>query len=730
MQQQEFNHFFQQFLNEAQQQAVQPKEGILLVTAGAGSGKTRVITSRIVNLMLNHSVSASAILALTFTNKAAAEMKERIERFLPNNSSLPFIGTFHSYCLLLLKIHGHFLGLDTFTILDSDDQLQLLNTLIKRHHLEKRISAKNLASFISSYKNSLRSTKTAEYQDPLVMQLMQHYEQEKKLSKSLDFDDLLLETLTLFEKHSVFKYQFQQRIKHVLVDEYQDTNLIQHELLKHMTLNEKQFCSESLCVVGDEDQSIYSWRGATVANILHFKKDFAATKTIKIEQNYRSVQPILDIANAVIENNTNRNPKRLWSDKPGSNRAYSIACISAHQEGLCITQFLTIHKDLRNVAILYRAHYQSRVIEESLIRQSIAYRIIGGIQFYERKEVKDILAYLRLIANPFDRVAFFRVINCPTRGLGQKFEQDFYALWEQQPLYSFIDVAQELLANGSLTGTKKKSLHDFVEIIKSARPDEQPAVCIERIVQQVQYYTYLKENFDLQEAVAKIDNIKELQRGAAYAQEHGSTTLHQFLHEVALMQEKASKSHDESHDHVQLMTVHAAKGLEFKTVIIAGLEEGLFPSTHAQYSPEALEEERRLFYVAITRAQERILLTSSRYRALYGTVTEQKASRFIQEIPEKLLKKMDGSQWTGAHYAALFSQWLDNKAPTVFTFKTASPASSAIATHGWYKNQRVSHPTFGIGIIKEIEKRAQDIYIAAQFPTGLKKVKASFLKRL
>lgn len=758
MQQQRFKEFFEQELNSEQKKAVAQKDGSMLVIAGAGSGKTRVITSRIINLLINENVPAQSIVALTFTNKAALEMKERITHFLGTQAEKTFIGTFHSYCLNLLRSNPHLLPFANFTILDSDDQQQLLQNIIKRNALQKKITAKNLGYQISIRKNNTLDQKS-EAQDPIFEELFRTYEQEKKLSNALDFDDLLLEVLKLFNNNSIFKNKFQERIRHVLVDEYQDTNVVQHALLKQMALAETELILDSLCAVGDEDQSIYSWRGATVKNIMHFKQDFPHTKIIKIEQNYRSVEPILSIANHVIQNNMQRNPKKLWSNRTATNRAQVITCISGYQEGEIIAQALQANlssKKNSSCAILYRAHYQSRIIEEALLRNSIPYKIIGGIQFYERKEIKDILAYLRLAVNPFDRVSFFRIINTPARGLGEKFEQEVDTLWQKEPLLSYYEVLEHLITSGAITGKKAQSLKDFLTIFKTISSTNKPTQCINEILYQTEYYHHLQETFDKKEAETKIDNIKELLRAAKHFEEKKSATVIDFLHEIALMQEKINDQ-AKAKEQVFLMTLHGAKGLEFDFVLLSGLEEGLFPSTHASFDNDTIEEERRLFYVGITRAKEYLLVTNARYRYTYGSMTDQRPSRFLAEIPEQLAQKQDVAHWNNSEAYSFFSNWFGNvskkeqKPSQVFTFgsakrseelikKTTTPLSSnkelvedtqSGKKLTFKKYQSVHHAKFGIGIVQDTEQQDADtLYVTAKFKSGTKKIKADFLQKV
>ncbi|MGB8366838.1 MAG: UvrD-helicase domain-containing protein, partial [Candidatus Babeliales bacterium] len=483
-----FNLFLKNELNQAQKEAVLHDSGALLVIAGAGSGKTRVITARITHLIINKNVLPSTIVALTFTNKAANEMKKRIAQFLGTNTRLPFVGTFHSYCVQLLKKNSALLPSPFFSILDEDDKQKLIKAILQRNNLHKQFTARSVSYQISQMKNHTTKPATTAQNylaSPLLFDIYQTYEKEKRASKCLDFDDLLLETFHLFNKNQTFKNIEQEKIKHILVDEYQDTNVIQHALLKQMATQDKQLTAESICAVGDEDQSIYSWRGATIANILNFKKDFSSTQIIKIEQNYRSVQSILDVANKVIKNNTARNPKKLWSNKHGYNRVQILSCLSEYQEAEIIAQLLTIieqKQKLNTVAILYRTHTQSRAIEEALIKQTIPYKIIGGIQFYERKEIKDLLAHLRLIVNPFDRTSFFRIVNVPARGLGAKFEEQFFIQWQQQPFLTFQQLAAHFIKEKIIPSSKANALQKFINIFDGLEPTQKTSNAIEHIV--------------------------------------------------------------------------------------------------------------------------------------------------------------------------------------------------------------------------------------------------------
>ncbi len=763
-QQTDFKTFINEALNPEQKKAAIAQDGVFLVVAGAGSGKTRVITARIAHLILEQQAAPASIVALTFTNKAANEMKERVKQFLPYGCPVPFVGTFHSYCLQLLKRYNSLLRKPFVSILDEDDKHKILSDIIKRGNLGKQITASNLAFTISRIKNAAADgdiEKSTEYQFamPFVKEAFVLYEREKTASKCLDFDDLLIETVHLFSTNQEFKHQYQTTIDHILIDEYQDTNVIQHELLKQMCLSGKKFTAQSLCVVGDEDQSIYSWRGATVTNFINLATDFPQAQTIKIEQNYRSVQPILDVANAVIKNNINRNPKKLWTEKKAHDRVRVVTSTSEYQEGDIVAQFLKtarLKQKLSSIAILYRAHHQSRVIEEALIRNTMAYKIIGGIQFYERKEIKDILAYLRLAINPFDRAAFFRIINHPTRGLGQKFEEEFYHLWNLEALFDFKQVAAQLLETGELTKVKKDSLTQFLNIFNVIDATTAPSAAIETIIHHTGFFGYLKASYDDKEAIGRIDNVKELQRAVRYLEEQKKTTIEQFLDDVALMQEKAQADEERESDAVLMMTLHAAKGLEFHTVIIIGVEDGLLPSSRSFVDPDSLEEERRLFYVGITRARERLLITHSKFRYTYGTMSSQPPSRFLTELPTDQFDHHDCSHSKTYHIDKIFADWLGMATATspfkseLFTFhtaaKTAAPVhhkpkpaatfhatttSSSSASSVWKKNQPVQHKTFGIGVIQMVEEKSDtQVYLQVKFKAGVKKLDAKFLTKI
>jgi len=751
-----FNTFVATHLNNAQRQAVNHESGSLLVIAGAGSGKTRVITARITNLILNHQVNPSSIIALTFTNKAANEMKERITHFLGSEKTLPFVGTFHAYCVRLLKQYRNLLPVAFETILDADDQQKIIKNILKKNGLQKQFSEKNVLYQISQIKNRSIAPEVdiAKYNEPLLLDIYKKYEQEKLVSKCLDFDDLLLYCLKLL-KNETFQLLHQQRVRHLLVDEYQDTNVVQHELLKLMSLRNHNLIIDSLCAVGDEDQSIYSWRGATVTNIRNFSQDFSDTTIVKIEQNYRSIQEVLDVANHVIVHNKTHTPKKLWSEKHGTNRIHVLNFASEYQEADAIARALTLiqthdQKKLSDVAILYRTHAQSRALEEALIKLSIPYRIIGGVQFYDRMEIRDLLAYLKLIVNPYDRISCARIINVPARTLGQKSEEQFFTIWDQQPLEHFKEIAQRLMDDASITQSKKHALFSFISIFDDITPDTVPSQALQNIIERTRYVAYIKDAYEKEEATERLANIDELVHACEHFQESGTNTIQQLLENIALMQDYSAQAAHEKNA-VLLMTLHAAKGLEFDTVIISGLEEGIFPTSRSLYVQESIEEERRLFYVGITRARERLLLTCAKHRHTYGHMTEQQRSRFLDDIPSKTIPRHDSFFWRNHDTITFFSQWFG--LTTIGTIKQPAPlqvksTSSASLKHrvtatqqvsaespssgvtDWRINQPVKHTQFGIGIIKKIEQRSHQTFVEVAFKTGTKKISADFLSKV
>jgi len=793
----QFNQFLQTQLNEHQQAAVALRNGALLVIAGAGSGKTRVITSRVANLIINEQVPAHAIVALTFTNKAAGEMRERLVHFFQGSYQLPFVGTFHAYCLLLLRRYPNILPYPHFSIMDSDDQASIIKNLVKKYAVEKFVSPSQLVHMFSRYKNNVASGMEEQFEFPkhnqhIFKDLYHAYEEQKEQAHCLDFDDLLIRVLNAFEKNDEFKKLHQRQIRHVLIDEYQDTSGVQHKLLINMGLdNNGKQTIDSVCAVGDEDQAIYSWRGANAANVLKFEKDFFPVTKIKIEQNYRSVQPILEAANKVIQHNKLRNPKELWSTKKAHNRVLSILCNSGEEEAELIAALSKKISTQRkcSVAVLYRTHFQSRVLEEAFLKHALAYRIIGGIRFYDRKEIKDLLGYLRLFVNPFDRLSLFRVINTPSRGLGKKFEEELMQQCRQQPFADFMQIIQSMFDNEEcdLTPTKRQALVRFLEVFKEIDLQAMPHVIFEALLKKIGYVQFLHETLEEKEASEKVENIKEFARAIYYFEEkvrkgdieqaEGQSFLEIFLHEIMLLQEEMQDKSGEQQQ-VFLMTLHAAKGLEFDVVFIAGLEEGLLPSTKSLNGMEELEEERRLMYVGMTRAMDYLIVLSAQTRFAYGYVTDQTVSRFLKEIPKHLIQTLSLEHVTFAQARFMAEQWVSGLSDIVFTRPTKTSSTSPaqpqsgpgktfnsspkytarptsfsrlhvakdagghaskndmqgavkIPSSLWKKNQSVRHSTFGTGIILDVEKATDhDFYLTVLFKSGKKKILSNFLQQV
>ncbi|MBM3893443.1 ATP-dependent DNA helicase PcrA [Candidatus Dependentiae bacterium] len=778
---QDLAHLIETGLNENQRTAVLHDRESLLIIAGAGSGKTRVITTRIAHLIANNGVEPSQIVALTFTNKAAGEMKERLVHLLGGVHRLPFIGTFHSYCLQLLKNYPLLTGMPQFSILDADDQQDLIKKIMKQFALAKFITASQIMFSISRYKNQVAAGNVVALETgiiPMFKEIYLQYEAEKSSARCLDFDDLILRVLDGMHKNNAFRLQLQERIRHILVDEYQDTSDVQHQLLLAMATHNKKLAIDSMCAVGDEDQSIYSWRGATVANMLKYQTDFAPVTTVKIEQNYRSVQPILQAANEVITNNTMRNPKELWSTRNASNRILQLECSSGDQEAEAVATMVQVIADKKgsnDIAILYRTHYQSRSIEEALIHKAIPYKMIGGIRFYERKEIKDLLAYLRLVVNPFDKISLLRIINVPARGLGDKFEEELLKVWQAQPFMDFKHILHFMItdANHGQTPTKTKTIQGFLELYRTINANDAPSMILNQIMHHIDYNAYLTAAYELKEAQGKQENVQEFMLAVdIFEQKNGNKTaiLESFLHEVSLLQEVGDKD-DQTAPVVLMMTLHAAKGLEFDTVIMAGLEEGLLPSQRSLNTNEELEEERRLMYVGMTRAKEHLVLSNAHTRYTFGQLVSQAPSRFLDELPKKLVQILDLEQLPRYQMRSMLEQWISGLPPITMGMPRSSIAPSKSATGSyssspygqksaptgpvyqpykktayspysspssttadagpkakWYKKQTVYHQKFGPGIVTDVEKAPDnDFYITALFKQGQKKILGKFL---
>jgi DNA helicase-2/ATP-dependent DNA helicase PcrA len=633
-------------LNEPQEEAVRSVDGPLLILAGAGSGKTRVLTRRIAYLIGELGVAPGQILAMTFTNKAAGEMRDRVESLLNRSSRGMWIGTFHSLCSRMLRASAEHIGLQSnFAIYDSDDQLTLLRRVIRDQEVsDRQFPPTRIRARISKEKSRMMdpqsfSTQAGTFYEQQLARIYRQYQESLRQNNAVDFDDLLMLTVRLFRENPEVLGNYQERFKYCLIDEYQDTNRPQY-LLANMLVEKHR----NICVVGDDDQSIYAWRGADLRNILDFEGDYPEAHVVRLEQNYRSTQVILDASNSVIRNNFGRKGKDLWTDRPGGKKIRLNQCADERDEGRWVAgamHELRHNYKYRDMAILYRTNAQSRAIEEGLRSRTIPYTIVGGLRFYERKEVKDILAYLRVIANPMDSISLGRIVNTPRRGIGDTTVSRLNDFSMQEGLSPFQALGRLEEVNG-IAGRTKKTLAAFRELILDlqarnvdTRPDDLAAL----VVEKTEYLESLAELAPV-EAETRTENVKELLTATQeYADRSETPTLEGFLQEVSLVADVDQWS-DES-DAVTLMTLHSAKGLEFPVVFVTGLEEGLFPILRVQEEggdeEAALEEERRLFYVGITRAMDLVFLSHAIRRRRYGGPEASSESRFLKEIPEDLI---------------------------------------------------------------------------------------------
>ncbi len=700
-------------LNSHQLAAVQHDKGPLLILAGAGSGKTKTLTHRIAYLINQKKALPDEILAVTFTNKAAGEMRERLASLLgvapENRSFMPWMGTFHSIAVRILRYYGEQNGLPrNFVILDEADRLSLIKAAMRELNIvDKQFNPRSIASLISTAKNDMVSPD--EYYKIARMPLQQiaaevypRYEKLRRDTKSLDFDDLLLETVTLLRKVPAVRDQLVVRFKYVLIDEYQDTNKSQYQIIRLLTGEEK-----NICAVGDDWQSIYSWRGADFTNILNFERDFSGAEIVKLEQNYRSTAAILNAAHNVIVKNSQRTDKQLWTDQKGGAPVEIVATSSETHEAEVIAQKIAM--DLRvgehsanDFAVLYRTNAQSRVIEELFLRFGLNYKIVGGTRFYDRAEVKDLLAYARLIYQPFDRASFERIVNIPKRGLGDVSVHKFLA-WQAARGLSIVDGLLNIESCDGLVPRAKAAflklghqLRDLAALSETASPD----VILSRAIETFDYEDYLNDGSP--SAESRLENVAEL---VGVAKTYAELGLSGFLEEVALVS-SADTTSDQS---ITLMTLHAAKGLEFPVVFMVGMEEGIFPGSRAEFDPSAMEEERRLCYVGMTRARSELILTFASSRLLYGSRQYNQPSRFLSDIDDQFMANAGG-----------FEAGYNGSANNLYSDEEPSFVPDDIElTVG----DQVKHKIFGVGTVFDIEGSV----VTVDFGTGQpKKLNVAF----
>jgi len=714
-------------LNPQQREAVEAITGPVLILAGAGSGKTRVITHRIAHLVLDHGVASSRILAVTFTNKAAGEMRARAEALVAGQPLQATVSTFHSFCVRLLRREARSAGLDPgFLIYDDDDQLAAVREAMRRLDLSEKLHPpRRFLSRISARKNAARGAAgdTLEPTD-LLDDVMNGYHAVLRAASALDFDDLLLRAVALLEGDARVCSAWRERFPYLLVDEYQDTNRAQYELVRHLAGP-----GGNLTVVGDEDQSIYSWRGADISNILDFEHDFPGARVFRLEQNYRSSQRILDAAAALVARNERRKGKTLVAVKGAGDHVRLHEASDEFEEAIWVTERTAALRARGRVAVLFRMNAQSRLFEEGLLRLRLPYQVLGGVGFYERREVKDVIAYLRLVANPRDAVAFRRVVNVPPRGLGDKTLEEVARVARERGLSAW-EAAGALCDEAGLPARAQQALARFRETIETLRQEatEPPGgraplglrALVERVLELSGYGAMLARE-DSQESQDRLENLAELIAAAAdYEAREPAGGLPGFLDRAALLSETDRMSDDVP---VLLMTLHAAKGLEFESVFVVGLEEGLLPHARSLTDTFGLEEERRLAYVGMTRARDALHLSWARSRQVFGQRRITEKSRFIDELPDELLERSGGAFAAHARPAER-PTWTRARPPAPVGDSPAPALGEAAAIR---PGVRVRHPLFGVGTVLRRDGDGDDFKVTVSFPgVGAKKLVARY----
>ncbi len=739
-------------LNKQQQEAVFHTDGPLLILAGAGSGKTRVLTHRAAYLMEEKGVSPYHILMITFTNKAAGEMRERIGGLIGYASESIWVSTFHSACVRILRRYIDRIGFDTnFTIYDADDQKSLMKDICKRLNIDTKVyKEKAFLSAISRAKDelvspeefSLQALKSGDYGRRKQAEVYREYQDNLRRNNALDFDDLIVKTIELFQSDAEVLNAYQERIQYIMVDEYQDTNTAQFELIRLLANKYK-----NLCVVGDDDQSIYKFRGANIYNILNFEHYFPEAVTIKLEENYRSTQNILDAANAVISNNKGRKEKALWTQKEAGNPIHFEQLNTGYEEADFVadeikTGVMLGKYQYKDYAVLYRTNAQSRMFEERFIVSNIPYKIVGGINFYARKEIKDLLCYLKTIDNGKDDLAVRRIINVPRRGIGATTLAKVadYAAAEDISFYTALKMAEDISTLGR-AAAKIRPFVTFIQKMRSIAPMVGIAELLKTIIEETGYVKELEAE-GTEEALARIENIDELiSKAAAYEEATEHPSLSGFLEEVALVADIDSL--DEETDYVVLMTLHSAKGLEFPKVFLTGMEDGLFPSymsITSDHAGEDVEEERRLAYVGITRAKEELAVTCAKCRMVRGETQYNHVSRFVREIPVELMRGGPQKKKSEEKKEAPKTKSVSNYRMAKETGQKPSGQSMqamAFVTLGGAKKSaldyvvgdRVSHVKFGMGMVQKIADGGRDYEVTVEFEKyGVKKMFAAFAK--
>lgn len=719
-------------LNKEQREAVETTEGPLLILAGAGSGKTRVLTYRIAYLIQEKDVYPGNILAITFTNKAAKEMKERVESLVGEDARNMWISTFHSSCVRILRQDISKLGYDrNFVIYDTSDQEKIMKDCLKELNLDEKVfPPKDMLHKIGSLKDVLIDEDTYyrqygnDFKNKRFAEIYKLYQKKLRANNALDFDDIIMKTVKLFKEHPDVLSYYQRKFRYILIDEYQDTNRAQYELANLLAKSHR-----NLCVVGDDDQSIYSWRGADIRNILDFEKDYPDAKVIKLEQNYRCTKRILEAANYVIANNENRKAKRLWTENcAGDNIKFYRAETDRDEARFIIGEINKLASkgySYRDFAVLYRTNAMSRILEEAFVTSGLPYRVVGGLKFYDRKEVKDILAYLRVINNPLDSVSLERIINVPKRGIGDSSiaKVKEYALEKDISLYSSmleIDNIEGLTRRAANAMDKFISLMNYFFVMKDKIKVSE---LINEILERTEYIRELRED-NTPESQGRIENLQEFYSSAVEFEESSEDkSLSAFLERVALVSDQ-----DELNDAggVTMMTMHTAKGLEFPVVFIAGMEEGIFPHFSALEDRDEMEEERRLCYVGITRAKENLYMTCARQRLMFGRTMFNSPSSFLEEIPEELIDDVSSRSmsfnrvygYEGYSQPHSLSKPRHMASPVS---STVSSSSNAVKVSEIRAGIKIKHRVFGKGLVIAVKPSGQDKQITVHFDNvGLK----------
>jgi DNA helicase-2/ATP-dependent DNA helicase PcrA len=749
-------------LNPQQREAVLHREGPLLIVAGAGSGKTRVICYRLAHLIAGGYAEPEQVLTVTFTNKAAQEMRSRVERLLESEFPRLWLSTFHSFCAKLLRREAPLVGLSRdFVIYDSSDQLSVLKRVMKSLDVDDRAtSPRAMLSRISHAKNQMQEeaalgSSILNFSRNQFPEVLKQYKRALADANALDFDDLLLKAVALFETSESARQRYTDRFRYVMIDEYQDTNRPQYLLIRHLASH------RNLCVVGDPDQSIYKWRGADVSNILDFERDFKDATVIQLEQNYRSTQVILDAASSVIQRNRGRRKNRLWTDRAGGD---PVLCHRAHDE-LAEADFLISQirqvlntKSDESVAILYRTNAQSRAIEDSLTREGLPYRIVGNVRFYERKEIKDALGYLKLLFNPHDDVSLRRVINMPARGIGKGVLKALDQIKSASsaspidgaPLFSISDDEPPLLSDSlwtrlertiteNLLPTRARTaltrFRDLITSLTVVAENESGSVALAKMLDQTGYIAALRDA-GTEEAENRMGNLQEFVSAARdYEVREADATLAGFVDRLSLLSE-TDEENGAQDARVWLMTLHAAKGLEFPLVMIAGMEEGLFPHARSANDEDELEEERRLCYVGMTRAQSRLVLTSAMRRRVFGEYQASEPSRFLAEVPSALVEEIEPSRPPvyrekigGREFGYRGRGGLRQRQAPDAGFVPFDDSNEDQSATQFRPGMRVRHPTFGTGTVKSVEPMHDDLKLTIRFDgIGDKKLLARYAK--